>query len=504
MVSSYAGRKASFAIFCIGLLIAGAFIGFAETRSRVSAASTGSSVGVIIPLYTDPGASWTEVIQAKQNYPSVPIIAIINPNSGPGNSQQSDYVSGITNLENAGVTVIGYVATGYGTSSYSKVSNVEDQINDYQLWYPNIQGIFFDEMSNSATEQGYYQTLANYANSHGMQVTAGNPGTTVDTALIGIFSNLCIYENPGMPTTGDIDQYYSSYGSSQFSYIAYGISSLPSQTTLQSLDKYVSYIYVTNLGGGNPYNGLPSYFMSEVAYLAGMTESSTTASSSPSSTHSTVSSTSTTTIASTSTTTTSFSTDPTQSQNTTLNVETVLASGQEIYGYYVALTQGDASVAWSYSPAAFTVQSGASYVVTPENYGNYAFSYWNDTDSTVASRIINVSSSTTLVAVYTYIGPSQVSITIKSVLLSGQSLTGMYVEVLSSSGQVVQQGYTELYFKATIGQSYSIVVANFEDFHFNHWNSGSKSSTLDITVSGATTYTAYYSTTSWWNRWAPN
>jgi hypothetical protein len=499
MVLSIAGKKAGLVV-CLGLLISGAFLGVG--RMEKASATQGGQVGVIIPLYTYPtDGSWAAVIQAKESYPSVPMIAIINPNSGPGSSKDSNYVSGITSLEKAGVTVIGYVATGYGTSSYSKISNMESQINDYKSWYPNIQGIFFDEMSNSASEQSYYQKLEIYTTSQGLDVTVGNPGTTVDTGLLGIFNFLCIYENPGMPKPSSIDQYFSSYGSGQFSFIAYGVSSLPDKAVMQSVDSYVSYIYVTNLGGSNPYNGLPSYFTNEVAYLAGVSQStsisSTTTTSATTSTTTTSISSSTVPITTTSmrTTTTSITTT---TGTTTLSVETVLADGQDINGYYTALSKNGVQISSGYSPAAFTVQSGQVYVVTPENYGNYAFAYWSDTGSAVASRTINISSPTTLIAIYTRVSPVQVSITIKSDYIYGQSFSGMYITVLSSTGKVLAQGKTPFSFSALSGQNYSIVANNNRFLRLSHWSTGSKNPDLVFSTSDSTTLIAYYYLMPWY------
>jgi Spherulation-specific family 4 len=291
--------------------------------SRFSLASQQSStvVGVLVPLYTYPSdSSWSALIQAKESYPSVPVIAIINPDSGPGNAEDPNYATGIADLESAGITVLGYVATGYGTSSYSGLSNIEGQVSDYKSWYQDIQGIMFDEMSNSAAEQSYYQTLANYVSSLGMGFTAGNPGTTVATELMGIFDLLNIYENPGMPVASNINQYYSSFGNAGLSYIAYGVSSLPPQSTLQALDSYVSYIYVTNLGGANPYDGLPSYFAAELAALATVDGGKTTISvtSTISTTVTSVSSSSTSISSTTSTRSTTISTVSSTSTTTTL------------------------------------------------------------------------------------------------------------------------------------------------------------------------------------------
>jgi Spherulation-specific family 4 len=371
--------------FTAAILISSFYVAISNS-TRVNAASSASGpVGVVIPLYTYPtDGSWAAVASTKTSYPSVPIIAVINPNSGPGSSKDQNYVTGITNLENAGVTVIGYVATGYGTSSYSSLSNIEGQINDYKTWYPNIQGILFDEMSNSGSEASYYQSLENYVSSHGMQVTYGNPGTTVSTSLIGIFNNLCIYENPGLPSISDLNQYYSTYGKGGFSYIAYGISSLPSQSSLQSMDTYVSYIYITNLGGSNPYNGLPSYFKSEVAALASVDGSS-----------STTSHTSSTTVTTTTTTTSSATTVP---------------------------------------------------------------------------------------------------ITVETVGLSGQSITGIHVQILSSSGQVLDRGTAPITFNAIVGNTYTIRVLVHRGMIFEQWNTGSKSRAITVNISGPATYVATYNT----------
>ena len=172
------------------------------------------------------------------------------------------YVSGIHQLQTAGIIVLGYVHTSYGSRS---VNTVESEIKNYKNWYA-VNGIFFDEMSSVGSKLSYYQGLAKYAESLKFTMTMGNPGTTVAPSLVGVFSNLCIYENPGMPATGDIDG-YMSFGKG-FSYIAYGVTGMPSQSVIKGTTGYVSFIYITNLGGSNPYSGLPSYLTNEVAALA--------------------------------------------------------------------------------------------------------------------------------------------------------------------------------------------------------------------------------------------
>ncbi len=240
-----------------------------DANDASDAGDASVTTGLLVPLYTYPtDGTWTTLIQAKTARPTLDVVAIINPNSGPGTSKDSAYATGITNLETAGIVVVGYVATGYGTKSYSAVATVESNVDAYLSFYPNIEGIFFDEMSDSASEQTYYQTLATYVASKKLGLTFGNPGANVPDALVGIFTNLVIYESQGIPPTSKVDAYRSTYGTAGFSYIAYGVSALPDTTTLQTLDGYVRYAYITDLGGANPYDALPSYLAAEVTALA--------------------------------------------------------------------------------------------------------------------------------------------------------------------------------------------------------------------------------------------
>ncbi len=231
--------------------------GIAATPSSSYVASGPS--GLIIPLYTYPGSTWLSVIQAKLANPSVPIIAIINPNNGPGTAQDPNYVSGVNELANAGVEAIGYVYTQYGTRS---LSSVEADILAYRRWY-NVSGIFFDEMSNLASTAAYYRTLATYANSLGMKLTVGNPGTSA-TAVVGIFDILVIYENQGLPAISSLETY--AHSRERFAFISYTVATL-NAFQLQEASAYSGWLYATNGVPPNPYDSLPPYFASEASAL---------------------------------------------------------------------------------------------------------------------------------------------------------------------------------------------------------------------------------------------
>jgi hypothetical protein len=225
-------------------------------------AHAASQTGVMIALYTYPGSTWDAVAQAKLAHPSVPVVAIINPNNGPGSSRDANYVSGIQELHNAGVVVLGYDATGYASNSASSVKSL---MNTWKSLY-TIDGIFFDEMANWSGPESYYSDLTSYAKSLGYTMTVGNPGTDTIPSYVGTVDNLMIYENPGLPPISALQGWHTSYAKSNFSMIAFGVSSL-SQSFITSASSNVGYLYITTDVLPNPYDSVPSYFATEVADL---------------------------------------------------------------------------------------------------------------------------------------------------------------------------------------------------------------------------------------------
>src|SRR5438128_8281081 len=147
-------------------------------------------------------------------------------------------------------------------------------------------------MSNNQCNENYYSTLNTYVKSLGMTMTMGNPGTSVPSSYIGILDSLCIFEQGGLPTLSYLSS-YSGHPKSNFAYIGLSVSSLDTSLEVSS-SNYVQWIYITDAGGGNPYDVLPSYFMNEVAALHAGTQSSTSTSTTTSRTTTTTTATGTT------------------------------------------------------------------------------------------------------------------------------------------------------------------------------------------------------------------
>jgi len=236
--------------------------GATVTGTGGTPAVTSSSAGTIVPLYTSPtDGSWSAIIAAASAHPTVHVVAIVNPNTGPGSARSASYTTGIADLQAAHIVVIGYVGTNYGGNS---VSSVEAKIDTWKSFYPTLQGIFFDEQSHDTGEITYYKTISQYAKSKGLSYTVGNPGASVPTAYVGALDTMLVYESAGLPAMTALSP-YSGYPKANFGVIPYATSF--DATFVQNARKYVQYIYLQTDNLPNPWNSLTPYFSQLLAAL---------------------------------------------------------------------------------------------------------------------------------------------------------------------------------------------------------------------------------------------
>ncbi len=241
-------------------------------------------MGLLVPLYVYPttldpntGVSyWQDLINAKKSYPNVPFEAIVNPSSGPGDSANSDYTTWMTNLQNAGIKMLGYVYTHWGDraiGSSTTYNSVEQAIANWSTYYPDfLNGIFFDQMNapNSGHNNGgpvYYDTLTTYCHNNGLPTVFGNPGDPTNTSYIRTVDVITPYEGSGQPSESLMHSRTTGLGgiSSEWGFFAYNVASVPSQSYLPSLSRDVGWIYETNYS--NTYTQLPGYLTQEVDNL---------------------------------------------------------------------------------------------------------------------------------------------------------------------------------------------------------------------------------------------
>lgn len=223
------------------------------------------------------------------------LLVILNPASGPGIGLiDPNYVNDLAqgpyiNFRNAGGVAIGYVGTDWADRSLAEVQAEVDLYFDPAYWRGagvQIEGIFFDEMSNDLADVGYYQTLRDYVRDiAAAAIVVGNPGTSfvnnpsgqstwsvsdyaesADT-LVTFESTAAEYLNGYTPPT-----WVDSYPAERFGHIVYELTS--SAEMLSSVDvaklRNAGYVYFTDDVLVNPYDVLASYWEAEVDAARGV------------------------------------------------------------------------------------------------------------------------------------------------------------------------------------------------------------------------------------------
>jgi len=88
-----------------------------------------NKIEVIVPLYIDLTLpDFTEYLNYFAEYKDITFAVILNPNNGPGNSVNNDYLQAINTLKNLqNVIIFGYVYTNYANRD---TTDVETEITN--------------------------------------------------------------------------------------------------------------------------------------------------------------------------------------------------------------------------------------------------------------------------------------------------------------------------------------------------------------------------------------
>jgi hypothetical protein len=201
-------------------------------------------------------------------------VVTVNPSSGPGQEKDPVYANAISELKKSGVEyILGYVPTDYSRQSPGRtIDELKMLIDRYRVWYPEVNGMMFDQMHAGASQLSFYAELAEHARSQGAEFIRANPGAKSDEAYGQIFDNLAVYEGRSLPTIAQLQAstYFPEYPQQGFSFTVRGIPTLDA-AYVNEAKSYVGLMYITDdvesETDGNPYNRLPSYFEELVRLL---------------------------------------------------------------------------------------------------------------------------------------------------------------------------------------------------------------------------------------------
>lgn len=234
------------------------------------AACAGEPQSIAVPSYFYPGSLWTKMENAN---PTVRL-AVMNPNSGPGDAQNQDYVNQVNKSQSAGLTVLGYVHTSYGARD---IAAVKAEVDRYYEWY-GVDGIFLDEAStNCDLATTYYAELYDHIKSKGGQaMIVHNPGTHPEKeCYMPVADVLVTFEGTHSTYVNNYSApaWESAYPANRFWHLVYdspGSKAMERDIRL-SKERGAGYVYVTPDVLPNPWDTLPGsfYWNNELAAVQG-------------------------------------------------------------------------------------------------------------------------------------------------------------------------------------------------------------------------------------------
>ncbi len=215
------------------------------------------------PAYFCPGPLWAQTLAAG---PSLRF-AVINPGDGPGLSYDPAYAATATAAEAAGVHLLGYVPTCWGSRPRADVLR---DVRRYRDWY-GLTGVFLDEASTSVEGLRHYAELTDAVRCHAAgSVVALNPGVTPDEGYAAIADLLLVFEGSWAAyARWSPPTWRRHHPRARFWHVVYAT---PPQALPMALDRARSsgaeLVYVTDRALDNPWDGLPSYWAAEVTAVA--------------------------------------------------------------------------------------------------------------------------------------------------------------------------------------------------------------------------------------------
>lgn len=220
-------------------------------RSRTALATP----RLVVPAYFHPALrpeEWSWLVE----HPDQVRLVVLNLASGPGGRPDDLFLAVSRRLRAAGVSVAGYVDTDYGRRPRQTAAA---EIARYVEWF-EVDGVLFDRVTSGAEQIGHYAELSRCARSMGLRTVMFNHGTHPVEDYAEHADILGTFEGPWHAYLGlAIPRWTRSLPPANFHHVVYSVppDRLGEALSLASRRR-AGNAYVTDAGGGNPYDRLPA------------------------------------------------------------------------------------------------------------------------------------------------------------------------------------------------------------------------------------------------------
>jgi hypothetical protein len=219
-----------------------------------SVATVHSCLRLGVPAYVGPAD-----LERLGTEPAVRYV-VLNPSNGPDVERDDGLADAVAGVQREGPRVLGYVHTSYGARP---IGEVIADIDRYRRWY-GVDGIFIDEVSDTAAGLPYVRLLAEFIRQRSGDVVALNPGVYPDPTYYRLADIVVTFEDtwaryrrprPRVDTS-PAEQWHLVLGADE---------TAMRQAVRLAHERGATVLDVTDLGREETWNRLPAYLDEEAA-----------------------------------------------------------------------------------------------------------------------------------------------------------------------------------------------------------------------------------------------
>ena len=185
-------------------------------------------------------------------------VVILNPDNGPSGTVDDNYKDAIRRLLLKRKIPIAYVYTGYGKRD---INDIKADIDRWYKFYPNIRGIFLDEVSDEEEFISLYSTIYKFIKDKYKGMVVINPGTNFPQKLLYLCDYAVVFEGDPYELNNFKISDSLKNNLNKLVFLVYGVGDENIEEVLNDITKRgVKSFYITDDDLPNPWDKLSKYF----------------------------------------------------------------------------------------------------------------------------------------------------------------------------------------------------------------------------------------------------
>jgi hypothetical protein len=209
---------------------------------------------LVVPAYFHPAVHPDQWEWLAGNAAQVRLV-ILNIANGPGTGPEAPFKETTERLRSAGVPVIGYVDTNYGSRPARQIMT---ELGQYLDWY-EVNGVCLDRVASASANLAYYGALTARVRKLGAEVVFFNHGVYPCEAYAEHADLLGTFEGPWhVYRRLNVPRWAMAWPPEKFYHVVYSVPAEQFGAAAQlAVQRHAASVYITERGGANPYDCLP-------------------------------------------------------------------------------------------------------------------------------------------------------------------------------------------------------------------------------------------------------